>query len=111
MALNNPRRMTETNRAAHRRNGQKSRGATTPAGKERIRAANLIHGYYSAIRDEALVPLGESPAQLAELIAAAHAGVALAAAPAPPPGRPGGSAARRGHERCGLGSHPGGVWR
>jgi hypothetical protein len=69
--VKNPK-MTEANRAAHRANGRKSRGATTPAGKERARAANLRHGYYSEIRDGAIVALGEDPARLRRLIDAAY---------------------------------------
>jgi hypothetical protein len=59
--------MTEENLAAHRRNAQQSRGARTPEGKERGRAANLRHGYYSELRDQALVALGEDPEGLAAL--------------------------------------------
>ena len=59
--------MTEKNLEAHQRNAQQSHGAATPEGKERARAANLQHGYYSEKRDEALVALGEDPAALAAL--------------------------------------------
>jgi len=59
--------MTEKNLAAHQRNAQQSHGAATPEGKERARAANLRHGYYSAMRDQALVALGEDPEGLAAL--------------------------------------------
>ncbi|HUJ74965.1 MAG TPA: hypothetical protein VL359_08910 [bacterium] len=65
--------MTEKGRAARRRNGGQSRGAATPAGKERARAANLRHGMYSKLRDEALEGLGEDPAALAVLIEGAYA--------------------------------------
>lgn len=64
--------MTEKNLEAHRANGRKSRGAATAAGKERARAANLRHGFYSQIRDEALEALGEDPAALAALIEGAY---------------------------------------
>lgn len=73
MSLVKKPEMTEANREAHRRNGRKSRGAATAAGKERSRAANLRHGYYSVGRDEALRALGENPADLAALIDGAHA--------------------------------------
>ena len=63
---------TDRNTAARRRNGRKSRGAITPAGKERIRDANLKHGYYSQQRNEALVALGEDPAELAVLMVGAQ---------------------------------------
>ena len=59
--------MTEKNLAAHQRNAQQSHGAATPEGKERARAANLRHGYYSEMRDQALVALGEDPEGLAAL--------------------------------------------
>ena len=64
--------MTGKNLSAHRRNAQRSGGATTPQGKERGRAANLRHGAYSQIRDEALLALGENPAQFAALVDGAH---------------------------------------
>ncbi len=60
--------MTEKNLEAHRRNGRQSHGAATPEGKERARAANLRHGYYSEVREQALVALGEDPADLAALV-------------------------------------------
>ena len=72
MALTQPPQMTEKNLNAHRRNARKSRGATTPQGEERARAANLRHGYYSKINDRALKSLGEDPRALADLIAGAH---------------------------------------
>jgi len=59
--------MTEKNLAAHQANAKQSHGAATPEGKERARAANLKHGYYSENRDQALVALGEDPAALAAL--------------------------------------------
>jgi len=40
--------------------------------EERARAANLRHGYYSKINDEALTALGENPQELADLMAGAH---------------------------------------
>jgi hypothetical protein len=64
--------MTEKNLSAHRRNARQSRGAATPEGKERARAANLRHGYYSQINDQALTALGEDPQALAALIAGAN---------------------------------------
>jgi hypothetical protein len=59
--------MTEKNLAAHQRNAQQSHGSATPEGKERARGANLRHGYYSEMRDQALVALGEDPEGLAAL--------------------------------------------
>ncbi len=72
MALVQTPEMTEKNLAAHRQNGRQSRGAATPQGKERARAANLRHGYYSKVNDQALTALGEDPQALAALIAGAH---------------------------------------
>ncbi len=72
MSLVKKPQMTEANRATRRANGRKSRGATTPAGKERARASNLRHGYYSVIRDEAIEALGEDPARLRALIDSAY---------------------------------------
>ena len=59
--------MTEKNLAAHRLNARESRGPVTAEGRERARAANLRHGYYSERRDQALVALGEDPEGLAAL--------------------------------------------
>ena len=64
--------MSEKNLEAHRRNAQLSHGAATPEGKERARAANLRHGYYSQLRNEALAALGEDPEALAALVEGAH---------------------------------------
>jgi hypothetical protein len=64
--------MTEKNLEAHRRNARQSHGAATAEGKERARAANLRHGYYSALRDQALVALGEDPEALAALVEGAR---------------------------------------
>ena len=72
MSLTRKPAMTEKNRAAHQRNGPQSRGAATPEGKERSRAANLRHGIYSQLRDEALEALGEDPAELEALRAGAY---------------------------------------
>ena len=68
MSLINPHTLTEEGRAARRRNGGRSRGAVTPEGKERSRAANLKHGLYSKEKEQALRALGEDPADLADLI-------------------------------------------
>ena len=64
--------MTEKNLAAHQRNARQSHGAATPEGKERARAANLRHGYYSQLRDEVLVALGDDPETLAALVEGAR---------------------------------------
>ena len=72
MALINPHTLTEEGRAARRRNGGRSRGAATPEGKERSRAANLQHGLYSKEKKQALRALGEDPADLADLMAGCY---------------------------------------
>jgi hypothetical protein len=72
MSLIKNQSMTDKNLAAHRQNGRQSRGAATAQGKERSRAANLRHGFYSREREEALGALGEDPAQLAALREATH---------------------------------------
>lgn len=71
MSLMKQAQSTDKKSASRRRNGRQSRGAKTAEGKERIRAANLKHGYYSKVREEALVSLGEDPKDLAALIAGA----------------------------------------
>ena len=73
MSLIHKPEMTEENRAAHQHNGRQSRGAATTEGKERTRAANLRHGFYSQARGEALRALGEDPAELRALIEDARA--------------------------------------
>jgi len=73
MALTQKPTMTDKNRTAHQRNGRQSRGAATPQGKERSRAAHLRHGFYSQQREEALRALGEDPAELAALIESTRA--------------------------------------
>jgi hypothetical protein len=57
------RRLTANKLAANRRNGPRSRGAVTPAGKARATAANLRHGYYAQSVEGALIALGEDPAE------------------------------------------------
>ena len=47
---------------------QKSRGPSTAAGRERIRAANLRHGFYSKSDEVALRALGEDPAKFRQLL-------------------------------------------
>jgi hypothetical protein len=59
----NPQRL-----AAIQSNGRLSRGPATPEGIERIRAANLRHGFYSRADGEALRALGEDPAEFEGLL-------------------------------------------
>ena len=68
MSLTPKRKMTEKNLAANRRNGPKSRGAVTPAGKARAAQANLRHGFYSEAPQEVLIALGEDPAEYRRLL-------------------------------------------
>jgi hypothetical protein len=68
MALTKKRQMTERSLAAHRRNAAQSRGPATAAGRERIRAANLRHGFYSQADEAALRTLGENPAEFRQLL-------------------------------------------
>jgi len=58
-----PRRL-----AANRSNGRLSCGAVTAEGIERMRAANLRHGFYSQMQGEALRALGEDPAEFEHLL-------------------------------------------
>ncbi|MGA2988764.1 MAG: hypothetical protein ABSG32_33815, partial [Terriglobia bacterium] len=68
MSLIHKQEMTEKNLAAKRTNARKSRGAVTPAGKANSAKANLLHGFYSRSRNEAMVALGESPQEYAGLV-------------------------------------------
>ena len=68
MSLIHKRKMTGKNLAAHRRNGPKSQGAVTPAGKARAAKANLRHGFYSQARNQAMTAVGEDPADYARLL-------------------------------------------
>ena len=54
--------------AAIQSNARHSRGPTTPEGIERIRAVNLRHGFYSQAQGEALLALGEDPAEFERLL-------------------------------------------
>ena len=68
MSLTPKRKMTEKNLAAHRRNGPKSRGAVTPAGKSRSARANLRHGFYARESPEVMIALGENPDDYRRLV-------------------------------------------
>lgn len=61
------RTMTEKQKAAARANGARSRGPTTCAGREQIRAANLRHGLYSKTGEVVLTALGENSEEFEEL--------------------------------------------
>jgi hypothetical protein len=60
--------MTEKKLAAIRRNQKLCNGPATAAGRERIRAAHLRHGFYAQAEEVALRALGEEPAQFQELL-------------------------------------------
>ena len=68
MSLTTKREMTESSLSAHRTNGRKTRGPATAEGKARSAAAKLRHGFYSQTRDEALIALGEDPAEYRRLL-------------------------------------------
>ena len=59
MSLTKKPTMTEKSVAASQANGRQSHGPATPGGRERIRAANTRHGFYSEAEAVALACLGE----------------------------------------------------
>ena len=59
--------MTRKRVAANQANGKLSKGPATPEGRERIRAANTRHGFYSRAEGVALACLGEDAAELERL--------------------------------------------
>jgi hypothetical protein len=61
--------MTPAALAARRANAQRSRGATTLAGKDRARTGRMRHGFYSRTAPEALRLLSEYPTEFASLLA------------------------------------------
>jgi len=61
-------------------NGKRSHGPATPEGRERIRAANIRHGFYSKAEAVALACLGEDPADLERLRKNLHEGWQLPSA-------------------------------
>jgi hypothetical protein len=67
MSLIHKQEMTEENLAAHRANGQKTRGPVTPEGKANSAASNLRHGFYCQAPNRALTALGEDPEEYADL--------------------------------------------
>jgi hypothetical protein len=60
--------MTAKRIAASRANGQHSRGAHTLAGKARVAAVNLRHGFYARAQPEIMLALGEDPAHYEDLL-------------------------------------------
>jgi hypothetical protein len=67
MSLRKKPTITDKRLAASQANGRRSQGPATPEGRERIRAANIRHGFYSQAEEVALACLGEDPAELARL--------------------------------------------
>ena len=67
MSLTKKPTMTKKRIAANKANGKLSHGPATPEGRERIRAANIRHGFYSQAEAVALACLGEDPADLERL--------------------------------------------
>ena len=67
MSLTRKPTMTKKRIAASQANGRRSHGPATPQGRERIRAANIRHGFYSQAEAVALACLGENPAELESL--------------------------------------------
>jgi hypothetical protein len=68
MSLMKKREMTKPRLEALAKNRENSRGPASEAGRERIRAANLRHGFYSKADETALRALGEDPAQFRQLL-------------------------------------------
>jgi hypothetical protein len=68
MSLIHKQEMSEENLAAHRANGQKSKGPVTPEGQANSAAANLRHGFYCQAPNRALTALGEDPEEFAGLM-------------------------------------------
>jgi hypothetical protein len=67
MSLTKKRTLTEKRMAANQASARRSHGPATPQGRERIRAANIRHGFYSKAEAVALACLGEDPADLERL--------------------------------------------
>jgi len=61
--------MTAAALAARRANARRSRGPSTPEGKDRARLGKMRHGRYSRIGPEALRLLSEHATEFASLIA------------------------------------------
>ena len=70
MSLTKKRTLTEKRITANQENGKRSRGPATPEGRERIREANLQHGFYAQDRNRALRALGEKPEEFDAVVKA-----------------------------------------
>jgi hypothetical protein len=80
MSLRKRQKMTQRKVSANQANGKHSKGPATPQGRERIRAANIRHGFYSQAEALALACLGEDPAELERLRENLHDGLQLPSA-------------------------------
>ena len=69
MSLIKKRQLTQQGVAASRQNARRSQGPATEQGRQRIRQANLKHGFYSAADEAALAALGEDPEDFRRLVA------------------------------------------
>ena len=67
MPLIKRNQITEKQLAANRQNQQLCNGVLTDAGRERIRAAHLRHGFYAQDVEVSMRALGEDPAQFESL--------------------------------------------
>ena len=67
MELIKRRRMSQQGIAASQANGRRSRGPVTVEGREQIRAAHTVHGFYSKAEAAALACLGEDAGELERL--------------------------------------------
>jgi hypothetical protein len=75
MSLTGKRPSTAKRIAASQANGRRSRGPTTPQGRERLHDAHIRHGLYSPAEGVAIKSLGEDPAELEVLRANLHDGL------------------------------------
>jgi hypothetical protein len=80
MSLTKKPTITAERVAASRANGRRSHGPATRDGRERIRAANIRHGFYSEAENVALTCLGEDTADLERLRTNLHNGLQLPSA-------------------------------
>jgi hypothetical protein len=68
MSVTTKEEMTDSSVSADCTSDRKTRGPMTTEGKSRSAAAKLRHGFYTQTRNEALVALGEDPAEYRRLL-------------------------------------------
>jgi len=68
MSLIKKHELTAKKLAANRQNQKHCHAPVTPKVRERMRFANLRHGFYAKAEEVALRSLGEDPAQFQELL-------------------------------------------